>query len=1664
MINARWWPRLRIIRTVSLVLLMLTGCGGSSGTQGGGEATSASTTNQLLIRLTPSSVREAGVLRGTTLPARTRQNGTARRVEVSASNATGVVGSTSCDLENPDPTRCRIIEQTATDVTLDIILTVQAARNTDLVVTVRIFDENNREILRGTNQVTIQGLPGAPQVVTVQLQRVGNLAPQAHAGRDQTAVVNQQVFLRGDGSTDVDGNLLRFTWAIVSAPAGSSATLLDATAVNPSFVPDRTGPYTLMLLVDDGLVSSAPAMVTVHVGDDDNPANAAPVADAGLAQTVAVGATVQLNGAASSDVDGDLLTFTWTLVNPQGSTTVLFDVHGVRPSFIADQAGTYTASLVVNDGERDSQPDQVVFSTVASQPVAHAGDDQAVGPGATVSLDGTRSFDPDGNPLTSFRWALLVVPTGSNAVLTNATTATPSFVVDIAGTYVAQIMVNDGTEDSQPDTVTITTDGAFPVADAGQEQQQQVGTLVMLNGQGSFDPDAEPLAFFWSLTVRPPGSNAQLNNAFDVVANFFPDVPGLYVAQLIVDDSLRDSEPDTTVIDVVGRATLGISLPANLNVALGQARSLPVTLGPNPAPPGGVLVTLASSNPALIEVVTPTVTIPAGAFAVNAQVRGVGMGAAQVTASSPGLAGGSTLVSSTGRLNLVLSPGSLNPSFQRSLAIRLSTSGNQPFAAPPGGLPVSLTAADPACVTLPSAVLILTGHVEVSTLLQPGSAGPCSTQITASAPNFAAQTFTISVDPTPDIVVNAGQPMVIGASLQAFFDLDLAVSNHGGTTVRLESMNPGLALLSPDFTTPTSASLNLFIPHGETFARFIIQGLAPGEVPLMVSAPNFVTATPTITVVPAAYALLNLPPTLDAADNEQFFQVVIGVPESAGSAFVVPQRVAPGETTLIADLRSSDAAVAQFSDFSNELTPSLSVPIAPGQVTASANLAPLAPGTTTVTVNIANQNTQPTTGATQQVTVTQPFLTVDASTVGAGLQIAQTLRLSGGNHGGTTLMLTSSDANVAVLSDNALTVGSATLTLTIPNFAQTATYFVQGVAPGTATLTAQESSQTPLFLDGTSTLTTVQPAIQLGTTFSNVTNVTPLARNMPLRAFIGLPDADNTSVPSPFAQSLSPALAPLTIRLTNSDAAVGQLATSAGAGQTATLLIAAGQSATPSGIQGGGAEFDPLALGSTDVSIAPLGGFIVTTNATQTFLVGRPALSPVNATFAVGLSLQTSTSQRPASQGAFTLNEANHGGVTVRVTSSDPNVVLLSTNPTQVGGAFVDLVVPNGLSNTFSTPYVVQGVGLGTATLTASAPGFVDGTSTVSVVQAGVTLSGQASTTTFGQNLTLQALVGVPNVTNPNNVFLTTTQDVRPGSPPFVATLTNTNGLVGQLMTATGVGQMATASIAPGSFNLPATIAAGGVGFDPFGNGTTTLSVAIPGVIATRQATQTVNVSTPTINLLSGSSIQVGAGLQTRSFTARLGAPNHGGVTLHLESSDPTVALLSPNASTPGSAALDIFIPNGSTDATYIVQGVENRPGSVLLSASAPGFLDATSVLLVVMPALQFNALPPVALPNTTTPFQLRVGVESDDFEDIFDPQSVRAGGSPLAVTVTSSNPSVGLLMTNTTPGATVTVQIPVQQNSSPDVLFLAVESGSTRITATSSPGVIGTTEEVDVQ
>jgi hypothetical protein len=287
-------------------------------------------------------------------------------------------------------------------------------------------------------------------------------------------------------------------------------------------------------------------------------------------------------------------------------------------------------------------------------------------------------------------------------------------------------------------------------------------------------------------------------------------------------------------------------------------------------------------------------------------------------------------------------------------------------------------------------------------------------------------------------------------------------------------------------------------------------------------------------------------------------------------------------------------------------------------------------------------------------------------------------------------------------------------------------------------------------------------------------------------------------------------VADVSVTFTTSSPSVGQLVTAATSGASAVATVGAGLSSTPYPV---GVAFDPLAIGTTTVSAAAPGfdpSFALASQAvtvTQSeILVGAYYGDP-----AIGSGLQALH--------YLSLNGTEHGGVTVRVSSSNPTAIRVSSSETTPGAAFVDLVVPNGTGTVY---FWVQGLGPagGSATLTASHPAFVPGTLSRGVVQPVLLVGNLPSSMSVSSpsNAEFWATAGIATSA--------TSQLPQAAVAAIPVTFSSSAPAVGQLVTPSDTGASVVVSIAAG---VASTQYPGGIAFDPLSEGTTTVSVTAPG-------------------------------------------------------------------------------------------------------------------------------------------------------------------------------------------------------------------------------------------
>jgi hypothetical protein len=330
-----------------------------------------------------------------------------------------------------------------------------------------------------------------------------------------------------------------YSWSLVRVPGASQITdsVFSANnlpgACNQKLNFDVPGTYVIQLTIFDGIQNSVENLYVVEIASD----NLQPEADAGADQSAFVDQRASFDGSESYDPELEELTFEWTLEGkPEGSRRTsadIFDADEPTPAFIGDVPGTYVFGLRVRDEFLWSAKDYVSLVVISDNqpPIAQASDSaspmveltacQSLDP---VSLNGSRSWDPEGSPLT-YEWGLVSKPAASRAStenFDNPTSARPLFRTDAVGEYTFELRVNDGTSWSAWDNVSVTTkdleENTPPTANAGADFKVDVEAKCYTFGSSTkcgdcpvpefdidasktSDPDGDELNYLWLVTA-----------------------------------------------------------------------------------------------------------------------------------------------------------------------------------------------------------------------------------------------------------------------------------------------------------------------------------------------------------------------------------------------------------------------------------------------------------------------------------------------------------------------------------------------------------------------------------------------------------------------------------------------------------------------------------------------------------------------------------------------------------------------------------------------------------------------------------------------------------------------------------------------------------------------------------------------------------------------------------------------------------------------------------------------------------------------------------------------------------------------------------------------------------------------------------------------------------
>lgn len=246
---------------------------------------------------------------------------------------------------------------------------------------------------------------------------------------------------------------------------------------------------------------------------------------------------IELNGGKSKDPDGKIIHYKWEgkgVSSCNNSTICHLDIPNLKPS-------QYIIALTVTDNQGASTKTSIKLTVTATgksqPPVAKAGADQTLTKGSKVTLDGSKSTDPEGKALT-YKWQEGTTVKGTKAIL----------VLDklTVGEHIFMLTVTDDEKLTDTDDVKITvketTVNQPPVAKAGADQTATKGSKVTLNGSQSTDPEGKALSYTWKEETTLKGTKAIL--VLDKLS------VGEHVFELTVTDDEKLTDIDSVKITV----------------------------------------------------------------------------------------------------------------------------------------------------------------------------------------------------------------------------------------------------------------------------------------------------------------------------------------------------------------------------------------------------------------------------------------------------------------------------------------------------------------------------------------------------------------------------------------------------------------------------------------------------------------------------------------------------------------------------------------------------------------------------------------------------------------------------------------------------------------------------------------------------------------------------------------------------------------------------------------------------------------------------------------------------------------------------------------------------------------------------------------------------------
>ncbi|CAM4304236.1 PKD domain-containing protein [Pseudoalteromonas byunsanensis] len=381
---------------------------------------------------------------------------------------------------------------------------------------------------------------------------------KANALVSGTSAIGETIILDGINSQTYDGVTAKWQW--LQKPDNSQAQIFNANTLRAQFIVDSAGDYRAQLTLTDLQKKTSSAEVLVSI--DEPSTNQLPQASFNLSHpSILINNTLELDGTASTDADGDTLTYLWQISSaPQGAEFSLQNSTLSKASFTAQTAGVYTIALTVNDGqsehsvsrelqvvENNHTPTLLRLEQTASEAFLH---DSVYFTAYAEDLDSDRLY---------YQWRIVSRPSNSQASIQNEYNKQVYMTFDVIGEYVLEVVVSDGLSqsDAKRAHVNVSTRPTNSNNRAPYFSQMiqisanpTVGAPITLTTR-AMDPDGDTVSYRWVMHNPVQGSNYTFSNTTEAAVELTVNTVGWYVVYVYANDGqVETTVPSATIVRV----------------------------------------------------------------------------------------------------------------------------------------------------------------------------------------------------------------------------------------------------------------------------------------------------------------------------------------------------------------------------------------------------------------------------------------------------------------------------------------------------------------------------------------------------------------------------------------------------------------------------------------------------------------------------------------------------------------------------------------------------------------------------------------------------------------------------------------------------------------------------------------------------------------------------------------------------------------------------------------------------------------------------------------------------------------------------------------------------------------------------------------------------------